>query len=224
MKTTKLYLHNLLGEHHLQFFRLFKQQVEETGAETLKIAPQFAAWLLLFLVEEGAFKKIPKSAFTEMLQSADGTRDTTFRGMSDANLSGTRHFNPAIAEAAKRIQIVLDTYGNLAAKPQNAETAAINNLLLELRSDKYAADVETVGLTDWLDELDKNNQAYNAIDNERYDESAQRNTTVMREARAAVDAAYRDIIARIEAIYLLENSEVHKEFITRLNAIVEKYK
>jgi ribosome-associated translation inhibitor RaiA len=223
MKIKKLKLLVLRAQEHFQYFTLFKELVEETTAEALKIAPQFAIWLLLYFEEEGAFQKIPKSAFTEILQEADQKRDNTYRGMSGANRSAINHFKEDVKAAAERLQIVFDTVGNVTIKPQNEETTAIYNLIQILRSDKYTADVELVGLSEWIDELEANNQAYHSIDKERYEESADRNRIIMKDARAKVDEAYREIADRIDALYLIEGSEVYKNFIMRLNAVIEKY-
>jgi hypothetical protein len=223
MKVKKMNALHLRKSEHYQLYSEFKALVEDAGAENLKIAPQFAMWLAIFLLEDESFKKITKSTVGDDLNEADRYRDGIFRGMGDANISALNHFNPEIKAAAKRLKIVFDTYGNVAAMSYIAETAEIVNFVQELRSEKFAADVKLVGLEGWLAELETANNAFDRISKERYDETAGRSTVILKETRAKVDAAYRDIVERINAIYLLENSELHGTFITRLNAVIDKY-
>jgi hypothetical protein len=79
---------------------------------------------------------------------------------ADAVKSGLNHFDPAKREAARRIEIVLDNYGNIAAKALDQETAAIDDLLRELRSGDYPALVDSLALADWLVQLDVENRTF----------------------------------------------------------------
>jgi hypothetical protein len=106
----------------------------------------------------------------------------------------------------------------------NAETAGIQNLLQELKSEKYAADAKLVGIDTWAAELEVANNAFDAVNQERYDESAERSVLVLREVRQKIDTAYREMVARIEALFLLEETPESKDFITRLNVVIDRYK
>ncbi|MDR2910270.1 MAG: DUF6261 family protein [Bacteroidales bacterium] len=54
-----------------------------------------------------------------------------------------KHFTESVRTAARRLQIVFDTYGNVAAKTLNEETSAITNLIQELAG-TYSEDTKTV--------------------------------------------------------------------------------
>ena len=114
------------------------------------------------------------------------------------------------------------TYGNIAKKPLYQETAAITNILQDFRG-AYTADVQTVGLTAWIQELAANNDEFERINRERYNEIAARTELVLKEVRAQVDAAYRAIAERINALAVLEPSETVETFIRKLNVIIKKY-
>lgn len=224
MKIKKLNFLLLRNNEHFQFFTEFKELVEETSPETLKIAPLFAAWLSLYAQEDEAFKKIMKSAFTADLHVADQKRDETFRGMVQTNRSALKHFKPEVKAASLRLQTVFDTYGNVSVLTLNEETSAVYNLLQELRTEKYAADVQTVGIDDWLAELESNNSAFDRINKDRYDEAALRTGLVMKETRAGVDTSFRKIAERIDALCLIEDTEPCRNFISHLNVVIDKYR
>ncbi|MDR2732259.1 MAG: DUF6261 family protein [Fibromonadaceae bacterium] len=223
MKISKIYTHSLRNDAHFQFNTEFKDLVTKFNPQTLKVETLFNGYLPLWEREDEALKKINKSALTEKIQEADKLRDDTFMGMSEINKGMCHHFNKATAEAAHRVKIVLDTYGNVAKKTLNEETSAIYNLLQDLRSDKYAADATACGITAWADELEKRNQALDQLMKERFDETAAKCDIVMKQARAEVDKVYHQITERVDALVIVEGLETYEAFIRTLNAVIAKY-
>jgi len=222
MKIEKIHLPTLRNDEHFQFNTEFRNLVNEITPAALKIAAQWDSYLPLYDREDEALKKILKSAITEMIQDADQRRDLIFRGLVDANLSALNHFREEAKMAAKRLKVVFDTYGNLARKPLNEETSAIYNLLQELRNN-YSADIGDLNLVEWVDELEAANQTFEALVKERYNESAARTEIILRQARLEIDAAYRSIIERIDALNLIEGNTVFNDFVRRWNVVIEKY-
>jgi ElaB/YqjD/DUF883 family membrane-anchored ribosome-binding protein len=84
--------------------------------------------------------------------------------------------------------------------------------------------VNTVGLRDWVTELEANNNTLSDLVKSRYEEAAEKSDIKMKEIRTEIDNALRDLVDRIEALYLLQESEVHATFIKKVNVIAEKYK
>ena len=119
MKVEKIDLHSLRNDEHFQFNTEFRDMVKVADPEKLKVKPQFDAYLPLYAQEDEALKKIMKSAITADIEAADHVRDLTFRGISDAAKSALRHFKPETQAAARRLQVLFDTYGNVARKPMN---------------------------------------------------------------------------------------------------------
>ena len=225
MKITKIDLRTLRNDEHFQFHTEFRDLVMTTGLDALNIQTQFDVYRSLFEQEDEALKKIMKSAITEDIQEADRVRDNTFAGIVAANKAALLHFRSEVVTAARRLQIVFNTYGNVARKPLNEQTSAVYNLLQELQ-DSYQNDVNTIGvfMADWVQELKQNNEAFAILVKDRYDESAQRTDLILKEVRTQVDAAYRTITERIDAYMILEDSTPYEKIIRRWNTVVEKYK
>jgi len=213
---------NLRNDEYFQFHTEFRNLVSKHGAEALKIRGLFEAYLPLFERMDEAFKKINKSAITKQIQDADKARDEIWRGLVKANAAALHDFDPEAREAARKLQIVLDTYGNLAKKPINEQTSAVYNIIQDLYA-KYSADMETVGLTRWAEELKARNEALSVLMEERFEETALRTDIVLREARGELDKAYRAITVRIEALAEVEGAGAYEMFIKTLNAVVSKY-
>ena len=107
---------------------------------------------------------------------AKHTNNSNRSGMNKMNAAALKHFDPEVQEAAKRLKIVFDTYGNIAKKPLNEQTAAVYNVLQDLQG-KFAADVTTVGIERWVAELQARNSAFGQLMKDRFDETALKKAT-----------------------------------------------
>jgi len=222
MKIEKINLLHLRNDAQFQFHTEFRDLVAKQGAADLKIKPQFNDYLPLYDRVDEALKKIIKSELTAKIHEADKARDEIYTGMAETSAAALKHFNPQVREAAGRLKIVFDTYGNVANKPMNEETSAIYNILQELQG-KYTADAETVGIAHWVAELKSRNEAFEKLVKERFDETASRTDIVLKEARAQLDKAYHIIVERVNALAVVEGVADYETFIRTMNAVVAKY-
>jgi hypothetical protein len=223
MRINKIDFTRFRNDEHFQFHTEFQDLVVATGAETLKIATQFDTYQALKERVDEALKKIMRSAVTDQIQAADHRRDNTYRGLVYI-VRAYRNFRPDEAEAARKLEIVFNTYGwlNLVQRPLNEQTSAIYNLLQELNG-TYADDIHTINAGEWVKELEASNNTFEELVKARYDETAHRTDIVLREARLELDVAYRTIIERIEALVIVEGLENYDAFIRRLNVVITKY-
>jgi hypothetical protein len=222
MKIEKFHLAHLRNSEHFQFVVELHKLIAKYGAEALKIEAQFSAFLPLYGAEDEALKKIVKSPITADIQAADKRRDRLFRAMVECNKGALVHFSSEVQAAAKRIKVVLGTYGNVARKPLNEETADIYNLLQDLNG-KYAQDVALTGIGAWVQELESANETFSRLVGERYEETALKTDLVLRQCRQKVDEVYYSIVERINALVVVEGGAAYEAFIRNLNAVIEKY-
>ena len=142
MKIKRVDFSKLRNNEHFQCQTEFKALVEEFNAATLNIEPLFSgSYIPRYNAEDEALTKIVKNSFTDERSDADRGRDQTFRGIVDTVNGALNHFDPSVQAAARRLKIVLDTYGNVAQLPLNEETSAIYNLVQDL-NEKYSVEVE----------------------------------------------------------------------------------
>ena len=222
MKISKVEMTRLRNDEHFQYHTEFKDLISKHGAKALKIEALYESYLSLYDKEDEGIKKIIKSALTAEIQDADKARDAIWSGMKSMNSAALNHFDPEVVEAGKRLKVLFDTYGNVAKKPLNEQTSAVYNILQELQG-AYAADAKTVGIERWVAELKARNEVFDKLMKERFDEAALKSDVVVREARAALDTAYRGIIERIGALALVEGEADYGQFVRALNVVTEKY-
>jgi hypothetical protein len=223
MKTIKkVDLNQLRNNEHFQFHTEVKGLIADTNPAAIKIDKQFPDYVALYQDEDTALKRIVKNTFSDLRADADLARDRTFSGLAAASSAALSHFDSRVVEAARRLKIVLDTYGNVARLPLNEETAAITNLLQELKG-KFAQDIKALGLAGWVGQLEADNTAYANLVKSGHDEDAERTEIVVKEARNAIDRNYRQWVERVEALVVVEGEAAFAEFVRKLNLIVDKY-
>lgn len=222
MRIKKINLPNLRNEEHFQFYTDFKSLVEANDPISLGIEVAFQAFLPFYNDELKALDIIRKSFLTDDISAADELRDNTFRGLCDVVSSAKHHFMVEKRTAAARIQLIFDHYGNIGRKPYDEETAAINSLLGDLAG--LADDLTLLGLTDWVNELQANNVAFDNLKKDRYTEEAGKTQLRMKQVRIEVDAAYKHIAERIDALVIVNGVEAYDSFINELNERIEAYK
>jgi polyhydroxyalkanoate synthesis regulator phasin len=213
----------LRNEVHVEYNETADGIVVKHNPQTLGILPQHSAFKTSLNLEVGVLDIINKSGYTGEISAQDSVRDSIFRGFDDAVKSAENHFNADKRKAAERIRVVLDHYGNIAAKSFDQETAAIDDLEREL-NDNYAADIQLLGLTDWLTQLDAENQKFKTLMSERYAETAKRPSTRMKAARSETDKALRALLDMVEALAAVNGADAYLPFINELNAVSERYK
>ena len=223
MKIKKVDFNQLRNNEHFQCQTEFKALVEEFNPATLKIEPYFSgSYIPRYNAEDEALIKIIKSSFTDRRSDADRGRDQTFRGSADTVIAGLNHFDLEVREAARRLKIVFDRFGNVAQLPLNEETSAIYNLYQEV-TEKHTADAEKLGLLPWMNKLKADNEAYEALVTGSYEEEATKTELKAKETRTEVDVVVRQIIERVEALIVIEGEAGYTEFVRRLNLIFDRY-
>lgn len=222
MKITKLDLNQLRNGEHFQFHTEFKELVQQFTAETLNIKTDFDQYLKLYAHEDEVLEKIRKSATTQQINEADSIRDMTYRGLVDVISAAQKHFNAEVRESARKVQILIDTFGNISRLPYNEETAKIYNLVQEMKN-QYSSDITLLKLEDWVQELDKNNKNFEALINQRYDEQMDKTTTNAREIRSQIDPVYRNITEAIDVFARVTPKAEYEEFAKALNLRIDTY-
>ena len=222
MKTLKSNFTALHNEEHFQFQNELKALTEQFGADALGISNLFAKYLRLYSDEANALNVIRKSATSDQLTVVDGERDEVFSGLSATIKACLNHRNEAKREAATQLNIVFNQYGNVARKPYNEETAAIQKLLSELKG-SYSAYCITLDLGEWIADLEAKNNEFESLMKSRFTEGATKLDIAMRQARTDIDVVVREITTMLDALMLVNGATAYEPFVKEYNARVEKY-
>jgi hypothetical protein len=226
MKILSLNFYKLRNEEWFQLFTEFRDLVLKYNPDALNIAELWATFLLLYADADTALEIVRKSAETVRMMEADHVRDHTFRGFADAVKSARNHFDPVKRDAADRLTLLFDHFGNLAQKAPNEETASIYNLLQELDSGTPGTElpVDILSLRDWAIRLAEDNAAYETLVKNRNTEVASRSKLRAKTVRRKMQDVYYKITERIEAIMTL-NGDVppFTDFVDEWNTFLKRY-
>ncbi len=222
MNIKSIHYEHLRNDEHFQFHTEVNDLISPADAEILNIGELFETYRSCYAREDEACKKIIKSALTQNINAADERRDFIFSGMMGTNRAALNHYNSGIAAAARRLQVVFDTYGNLSEKPFNEETSAIYNLLQEL-NDNWKKEMETVQLEGWASQLGAENDAFENLVRARNAENAVKTQLTMKATRLEVDRVYTSIVKRINALIVVEGEDKYAGFVNRINTFIDKY-
>jgi hypothetical protein len=223
MKIIRINLLLLRNEEWFQFMTEVRDLIQKFTAQTLLIEELFTQFLERYADADTALEIIRKSPETANMDKADQLRDQTFSGLTAIVRASLNHFDPKCAEAASRLLIVFNSYGNLAQKAPNEETAAIYNLLQELRGAAYSRYINRLQLTDWVDELDMRNADFRTLVRLRNEETAARPKLQLKKVRQEQDSIYRQMVERIESAIIIYGPEAYTPFVEQLNAFAERY-
>jgi hypothetical protein len=223
MKVSRIYLENLRNEAHYQFIAALIALVVRFPLIGEKLGDLFELLQRLFAGEDAAVDYIRKSDYSAKIAEADRRLDSAVTGFGETVRGALRHFSPEVVDAAQSLRNLLKTYGNIARKNYDEELAAVTNLLQELDG-AYAKKVHSIGnLSEWVMEIHETSATVTALLAQRNTEKANKPQERMVNVRREIDPVYRNIVARIEALSLIEGDVAYAPFINELNALVERF-
>ncbi len=137
-----------------------------------------------------------KTPLTETVTAADTRRDNSFKSLRNHIKAGLNRENEAYRTACEALWPEFEKNGlQIDRLARDTETAAINSLLADLLKQKNQPHLVTTNTTDWVTELDNDNQAYVAA-------SAQRSAVRSADDTIHDNEAFKNLRTSLE---LLEN-------------------
>ena len=223
IKIRKLKVGNLRNDEHAQANRENIALLEKYGPEVLEIKSLYDGYVSHFEAECAAIGLIRKSDYTRKLIGKDNARDRNYKGLFLSVCAALYHPNPLIGDAARRLKILFDAYGNISRKPINEQTSATSGLVKRLRSDKHKDDAALLQLEIWIDEMHTLNKDFQQLMAARDHEKTEKPAINLLSARKAVDKSYRAIVERINALIVVNGADRYLEYVKAANVTVNKY-
>lgn len=223
MKINSLDLLKLRNEEHYQFYNEFVGLVDRFSPVKDGLGINFENLKGLLGNEAKVLSRIRKSTITDEISVADLTREKTIESLFNLVAATTKHFDANVRNAAVNIKFILNQHKGITHKSYNEETAAVIRLIKELR-DKHAAELSAIGADGWIDELERNNNAFEKLMNDRYTEATEKPKQKSRVIRKQVDSAYRELVKHMNALIVVNGTADYETFVNELNERILKYK
>jgi len=217
----KVHFLELQNEEHVGLNAYLDEYIAETSAMSLNVEQQFANHQAKLAIEKSVLDLVQKNSFTVRVVAADDVRDKPIRGFFKVVKGNLHHFNPAIAQAAYDIDLINENFSNITYLPNEKQTAAEGSYIAALKAS--ASKIATMGLTDWLNEIEATENAFVALVKSRNNEDDLKPAINMKVARVDTDAAYNAIVNRINAFITIEGDAKYAAFVTKLNNRIDQY-
>jgi hypothetical protein len=218
-------LHDLRNELWFSYHLNFRDLVQRWTPAALGIAALYPAYERLVDEADVSLEQVSKSFFTNKIQTMDRSRDECFRGLKLAVKSFLKSSDPQKKEAAEKLTILFDTYGDITKREYDAKSATIYNFLQEVQMPgKYSEDIKTMELTGWVNDLANYSSQFNILVDKRCAEKLQKPERRLVVVRRETDACYGKLITAIEVFMLTNPGHVPDDFIRELNTDIKHYK
>lgn len=215
----------LRNNESLAFGREVEEKVKAADPSTLLVEAVFSNFQNLLQVYDDSIVGVIKSAYTVEMEEADVERDNFYIGVNEQIRTATRHFDAVKKAAALRLIPLSDTYAGGQSRAYADETGFTYNFIQELTSDAHKADVETLGLTDWVTHLKTANDRCAQLDSERTAERSGRPAKgAVVPARSAYEHAYDELVERFNALALVNGEDLYAELFAWWNACIDRYR
>ena len=123
-------------------------------------------------------------------------------------------------DAGKALYRVVKPYIGIARLPVAQETAKIRGLLMDLRKEENAPYVATLGLEAYLAELESENEAYDALSQQRVNSRAASKKESGTAIRERIDAQYDELTLLAQSFAIAQPSDKGNAFIPALNQLI----
>lgn len=128
----------------------------------------------------------------------------------------------AESDAGKYLYKVIKPYIGIARLPSAQKTAAIEGMLIDLRKEVNAPYVSALGLETYMDELEKENNAFSDLISSRTQNRAANRKDSGAEIRKRLDEQYDDLVMLAQSYNVVKPTERSNTFIDNLNQLIRE--
>lgn len=208
-----------------EFFQLMSDTLDflktlDVSALKLKdVADRFESRFNAF---DDAFKQGRKTGLVGAKNEIDLLRDDLMRGLYNTLVELLRFPNVELNIAAQRMLDIIDKFGgrNIPDYGEDAETAAITNLLQELKEE----DIEKTQTKIWVDALKQENSRFIETQQAHTQKQSEYITGLMADERKLLDKEFRVLCKTVDSLAFIEGEEPYLPLEAYINQLVSNAK
>ncbi len=183
---------------HLEASQLMKRHFDDIASldHTIITNGPLISYIAQLKSKHAAFDlalvQVRKNDETVQIELLDNQRDKAFSVLKRAVKLASMAETAAEMEAADALQLLVLAYKKIERLNYEAETAAIDNLIRDLESSKYASKVTLLSLKKYVTRLKTSNDAFKALFGDRIQTIASAVTYDAKSLRTDMMATYRE--------------------------------
>lgn len=224
MKITSFSLRHFRNDEDYTFQKSFADLAKKYLTENSMITTATAKQLAAITAYDSALNKVSGESKAVLATQADEERDHAWSG-ANAYLYTLANFCPddKMKTAAFEIYTLFSKFGNPTQIASSAETSRLQNLIDSIQA-LPTKTISDSGFTLWYNALvSKHNQYISAANVKNATEAAVIVGNV-KNTRAAVDAAYKEAVAVVNAVASIQSTKKIETFISELNNLIAQAK
>lgn len=208
---------------NIKFHQTASGAAKADAALATAAAEKVAAYELAYKQLDADFQTSRKSLETDDIVAADRKRDLLYSAYKKAVRGYLAVPEDSILKAAKALDQQITDYGIDTAMDLNRESGLLDNLCRD-HTEKYAAEIETLGLKKMSDTLKAANDEVISLMASRTEERSTKVVGALRKSRTAADTAYKELIQLVNALIVVNGETDYAAFANLINTEIEYYK
>ena len=208
------------NEEAFGFFTLVKEEMDNLPADPSEGVAPLKDVKAAYIEKLGAYDEALETS-NKLDEAADAATDEAWGASYAYSKAMARHPNSMIRNAALPYVAVYEKYGNPTKLAQVKELGVLQNLLTDLEA---LEDDETVGFTAWREYIAETTALLMDAMNSRTDEQSRVQVGLVKETRLATEAAYRDLVGKVNVVAAYEGDAAYATFIDHMNALIDRQK
>jgi hypothetical protein len=217
----KIHFHLLQNEEHAGYHTYVSEYITEDGNANSRLISQMSDHNLKLGIEKSVLDLIQKNSYTQRVNEADQVRDKPIRGFFKVVKGLLDHFNPAMAQAAYKVNLINENFSGITRLSNDKQTQAFDSYIAAI--DDASADITALALMDWVTEMKATHAAFLEVVKNRNTENDDKPNISMKEARMETDVAYNALVDRINAFITIEGDALFAPLVTKINGRIDQY-
>ena len=170
-----------------------------------------------------AYRKVSTAMQTKVVETLDGERDTLYTGFTGTVNNAVKSPIAAQQTAALQVQEPIKRYAIRAGGDYQNQTMRTEQLCSDLL-ENFSSQLETLGLTAWVEALRAKNNEFNEAMIARTNEQAGYIRAELTQLRAQLIVEYRKFVKLQNVVLIYEGDTAYATTIDQMNAEVRNYK
>jgi len=216
----------LTSINNMAYFNFMKSALERAEGNA-KVTEDAAAQVGVLKTKVDALDEVlnlsRKNPTTDKITAADAERDSYYMGYKSAVKGFLKIPSSTMRDAAETLWQNIKDYKIDPKEQLDKETGKLVNLLGDLE-EKYSAQVAALGLTAFVENMKTANETVRTLLIERDNAESARIVGTVKTARAETDEAYKSLVLRVNALWVVQYDDAYDTFITEKNEQIARYK
>lgn len=208
---------------HFDYMKRAAEAAENDTAVNAKASAQVLVLRKKFTVEDECLKIASKNPLTEEISAQDTARDKCYSSYKAAVKAMADLPEGELQKAGATLLQHIKEYGIDTKSQLNIETGMLTNLCADLKGDK-AELVATLGLTKLVDDMAAANDSVYSLMAQRTAEESTKVAGALKTARKDTDAAYKNLIKKVNALSLTDGDHDYTTFIDTINQLIKEFR